>query len=528
MTSFSDVPATILVVDDRDENIVALRAVLDPLGHRLLMARSGIEALRYLLTHDIALILLDVHMPGMTGFETAARIKERERTRDIPIIFLTAYSNDVTHAVQGFSHGAVDYLTKPIDAAVLRAKVAVFIELYQKTRLLAKRLDQHFEAEARTLRKLADAAVVINSTLSLKDILAVISTSAQEIIGAREAQAVAATGGEVSEVARLALEHDAPVRMTRADIKDALASRGLVDVPEGHPLLEGWLAVPVIGRTGHRLGAIHVADKVVGEFNESDQMILLQLAQLAAVAIENADRYEQEHRIAATLQRSLLPASLPTLPGLELAPQYQPGRAGTQAGGDWYDVFPLDDERVALTVGDVVGRGPRAAALMGQLRTGIRAYAIHGLRPAELMSSLGQLLLDLSETAMATAVYGVLDVTARTLELVSAGHPPPVLVTPSSPARYLALDPNLPLGVLAPEAYATSEFELPAWSTLVLYTDGLVEDRSLPIDEGLAHLLKIVDAHADGDVERLGCELLDAMVPDERADDVAILAARLR
>ena len=144
--------ASILLVDDRTENLTALAAVLQPLGHRLLLAASGAEALKHLLVHDVALIVLDVQMPGMDGFETAARIKERERTRDIPIIFLTAHSKDVAHAIEGFAHGAVDYVSKPFDAPLLRAKVGVFVELYEKTEalkrqseLLAARLDQRFE-----------------------------------------------------------------------------------------------------------------------------------------------------------------------------------------------------------------------------------------------------------------------------------------------------------------------------------------------------------------------------------------------
>ena len=381
MNAYEDVQATILLVDDRPENLLALEAVLEPLGHRLLLANSGEEALKYLLIEDVALILLDVRMPGMSGFETAIRAKERDRTREIPIIFLTAYSADAAQVVQGFSTGAVDYITKPFDPWLLRSKVRVFVELYQKTRvlreqseILALRLDEHYEAEARNLRKLADAAVVINSTLSLDEILRVINESAREVIGAREADTVILTADdELPAMYRLVLERHKPVRMTKKQIQTSLVSRGLFDIAPGHPMLEGWLAVPLIGRTGRTLGLIQVADKVEGDFSESDEVVLLQLAQLAAVAIENAERYEQERRIAETLQRYLLPEALPKIFGLDLAVHYQAGSRGTEVGGDWYDVFALDGQRVAFAVGDVVGRGPRAAAVMGQLRTAIRA-----------------------------------------------------------------------------------------------------------------------------------------------------------
>lgn len=126
----------ILLVDDRPENLVALEAILDPLDHTLVRASSGEEALKALLTHEFALILLDVSMPGMDGFETAARIKRRDKTRDIPIIFLTALSNEPSHAFRGYAAGAVDYLAKPFDPWILRAKVSVFVDLHLKSRQL--------------------------------------------------------------------------------------------------------------------------------------------------------------------------------------------------------------------------------------------------------------------------------------------------------------------------------------------------------------------------------------------------------
>ena len=553
-----DAPAVILVVDDRQENLVALEAVLEPLGHTLLPARSGEEALKHLLVHEVALILLDVRMPGMDGFETAARIKERARTRDVPIIFLTAYSKDVVHAMEGFSHGAVDYVTKPFDVGLLQAKVSVFIELYQKTQelrrqseLLTVRLDQRFVTEARNLRKLAEAAVVINSTQSLDEILRVINDSAREVTGAHEAETVITAAREAhgagysrsssakyegrlsdpdradaSGIHDVVWRRNEPVRMTKKEIEAGFASRGVFEVAPGHPMLEGWLAVPLTGRTGRQLGLIQVADKVEGDFGESDEVVLLQLAQLAAVAIENAERYEHEHRIAETLQRSLLPDALPKVAGLDLDPYYRPGGMGTQVGGDWYDVFVLDGGRVALAVGDVVGRGTRAAAVMGQLRTAIRAYAVHGLEPAEMMGSLDRLLQEVSGWAMATAVYVVVDLETRTLEAVSAGHPPVLLAPPDGPPRYLELDPNVPLGVLPAPTYRTSTFELEPGSVLVLFTDGLVESVTLPIHDGMKRLIDVVsDGMPAEGIDGLSARLVSAMVPDRTQDDIAVLAA---
>jgi two-component system sensor histidine kinase/response regulator len=150
----SQVP--LLLVDDHRESLLALEAVLEPLGHPMLRAVSGIEALRHLLTDEVSVIVLDVQMPGMDGFETAARIKERESTRDIPIIFLTAISQEPEHRLRGFATGAVDYLFKPVDPDVLRAKVAVFAELSARRRELEEELAARRAAERALARKTAE------------------------------------------------------------------------------------------------------------------------------------------------------------------------------------------------------------------------------------------------------------------------------------------------------------------------------------------------------------------------------------
>ncbi|MDX6201781.1 MAG: hypothetical protein QOJ83_1281 [Frankiales bacterium] len=135
--SGSTTPSKILIVDDRPENLLALEAILSGLGYELLRATSGEEALKQLLVEEVALILLDVQMPGMDGFETAAHVKARERTSQIPIVFLTAIDGEAHQAYRGYTAGGVDYLAKPFDPWVLRAKVGVFIELHERRQELA-------------------------------------------------------------------------------------------------------------------------------------------------------------------------------------------------------------------------------------------------------------------------------------------------------------------------------------------------------------------------------------------------------
>jgi serine phosphatase RsbU (regulator of sigma subunit)/CheY-like chemotaxis protein len=529
--------ASVLDVDDKPENLVAMRAVLDPLGYRVLTATSGEEALRHLLTEDVALILLDVRMPGMSGLETASHIKERDRTSDIPIVFLTAFDDDGALVAEGFSTGAVDWLTKPVEPSLLQAKVRVLVDLHLRSQALrverkelAERLEATYAAEARNLRKLADAALAINSTQALGDMLRIIKESAAGVTGARSAEAVL-RGSEGTSTAP-ALERlvwragGTPIRMSAKQVEAAFASYGALDVPYGHPAMEGWLAVPLLGRTGERLGIIQVADKLDGDFTESDEVMLLQLAQLAAVAIENAERYAIEHSVANDLQQVLLPASLPSVPGLTIASHYRPGGRGTQVGGDWFDVVRRADGRVTLTIGDVMGRGARAAAVMGQLRTALHAYALHELPPSVAMRSVDMLLQDVNATSIATALYAVLDPASGELEVVSAGHLPPAVVDREGDVRFLMPDPHTPLGV-EPAAVYTSTFEtLPPGSTLLLFTDGLIEDRQTGIEDGLAALAAALTA-CDPAMEGLCGRIVDALVPEGRDDDVAILAVRL-
>jgi CheY-like chemotaxis protein len=142
-------PAKILLVDDRPENLLALEAILHGLGFELLKASSGEAALKRLLTHDVSLILLDVQMPGMDGFETAAHVKRREKTREIPIMFLTAIDGEAHQAFRGYAAGAVDYLTKPFDPWVLKAKVGIFVDLYERRNQLVAQVEELRERLAR-------------------------------------------------------------------------------------------------------------------------------------------------------------------------------------------------------------------------------------------------------------------------------------------------------------------------------------------------------------------------------------------
>jgi GAF domain-containing protein/anti-sigma regulatory factor (Ser/Thr protein kinase) len=244
-------------------------------------------------------------------------------------------------------------------------------------------------------------------------------------------------------------------------------------------------------------------------------------------ALDRAIRYESERTIAETLQQSVLPEELPEVEGVTFAARYLPGAIGVDVGGDWYDAFALPDGRIGLVVGDVVGKGVRAAATMGQLRNSLRAFASEHHDPAEVVVRLSRMVEGLPEAPFATLVYVVLDVPARSCRYVVAGHPPPLVVDASGTAAFLDGGKTLPLGVDAGSPAEAAVASLAAGATLLLYTDGLVERRDATLDDGLERV-RVAATSVDAGPETLADHVLrDVFAGAERGDDVAMLVARL-
>jgi integral membrane sensor domain MASE1/anti-sigma regulatory factor (Ser/Thr protein kinase) len=233
---------------------------------------------------------------------------------------------------------------------------------------------------------------------------------------------------------------------------------------------------------------------------------------------------EREHRIAETLQRSLLPDRLPEIPGVLLAARYVPASADMEVGGDWYDVVQLPSGQVGLAIGDVAGHGLRAASTMGQLRMGLRAYALEEPSPAKLVSRLDRLVSQLLVSEIVTLVYLVLDLDSGMVRLANAGHPPPLVVGGEGKTSYLEEGLGSPLGCDA-DPHVETSFRLVPGSTLLLFTDGLVEKRGVSIQEGLERLESLA-ADCEQPVETFCERLLGSMVKSVISDDVALLAIR--
>jgi PAS domain S-box-containing protein len=666
--------ASILMVDDQQENLLALEAVLEPLGQRLVQARSGEEALGKLLKEEFALILLDVQMPNMDGFQTATFIKQREKTHHIPIIFLTALSKELHHMFRGYSAGAVDYVVKPFDPMVLRSKVQVFVDLYNKE-LELRQSEERFRtafAEAPigvVLATPSGSIIEVNDSLAtllgcrpgeligkpvgdilhpddrdgaLEDFAAIIDgriptpyhreirhirsdgvpvwtllnssvvrepggralhviaqiediterkeaerervARAIEQAARAEAEAVADTMGKLQAVTDVALRHltlnellrevllriretmevDAAgiLLMGEHDAGEAFAS-GAIVTPEGksevgvripvardvarriagagevvaidgvndplvvHPLLKDSgivsLAAAPLAVEGRLHGVLQIGTVTKRRFSSQDTGLLQLIADRAALAVQHARLYEREHGIVETLQRALLPTRLPQLPGVHVAARYLPGGMGSDVGGDWYDVFPLEDGRIGVAIGDVAGHGLRAAALMGQLRNSLRAYAIEGHPPAVVVDLLNRLVRDLEQGWMATLLYMVLSPDDSEIRFANAGHMP-ALAMEMGDARFIDVERGPPLGVGQDGEYAEVVEQVQPGSTLLIFTDGLVEQPGVSPDVALARLAKNALA---GPVEPDEfCDyLVRAQIGDgQPRDDVAFVA----
>jgi serine phosphatase RsbU (regulator of sigma subunit)/anti-sigma regulatory factor (Ser/Thr protein kinase) len=287
------------------------------------------------------------------------------------------------------------------------------------------------------------------------------------------------------------------------------------------------LAVPLLVEGARVIGVLQVGTSEGRRFSDNEAQLLQLAADRLAVAIDRARLNDQAHHIAATLQRSLLPSSVPEVTGLELATRYQPGADGAQVGGDLYDVVPYGDGRVGLAIGDVVGRGIEAASFMGQIRNSLRAYAMEEDRPEHLLERLNLLMHHWQQDRIATLLYMVLDPRDGRFSFASAGHLPPLVLGADGRADYIAGGEHVPLGVLPFGGYVAGEAALEPGSTVLLYTDGLVEERGKAIDDGLERLRRAI-RRAPQDPDAL-CDHLLATVPAHGAagDDVALLATRL-
>jgi stage II sporulation SpoE-like protein/GAF domain-containing protein len=315
------------------------------------------------------------------------------------------------------------------------------------------------------------------------------------------------------------------------DRPDAETAERLRNRPGGGELVSGYdsfLVVPLIAR-GVVVGCV-LFGRIPARrpFSAGEMVLAGELASRAAVCIDNARLYHREQRTALALQRGLLPGQLRVPAGMEVAQCYLPVGESV-VGGDWHDIVPLSGGGAALIVGDAMGHGPEAAAVMVQLRTAAHTLADLELPPAEVLGRLDKMAAEMPAALFATCIYTVVDQSGSSCVAARAGHLPPVLVLPDGTTRELGLPPGLPLG-LGAESFEPTEFSLPPGATLALYTDGLVESRSRPMDDGLAALRAALSAAlADPRAALEGaCKLVTEALREHGEDDITLVLARIR
>ncbi len=392
--------------------------------------------------------------------------------------------------------------------------------------------------------RLQGMTTLLSNALSTSDVATVV---ADEVAAAVEATAVAVAGVHDGHVAgTLAASGDGealePLLATRdvdGPAATAIRERRSLTYASGTELAKAFpraelgiapdgpiLVVPLV--SARRANGLLVASwNEPRRIADEERSLVEALAGQAAQALDRASRFESEQTIAETLQRSVLPTSLPRVEGVQLAARYLPGSAQLDVGGDWFDALQLPDGKLGLVVGDVVGKGVQAAATMAQLRNATRAFSVERLKPASVLARLNRLADEVLDTSFATLAYLWLDPETRMCRLASAGHPPPLVAAPDGRVEFLEAVRGLPLGTGIRARYRQETVELPAGSVLLLYTDGLVERRGRSIDEGL-DLLRAAVADAPKDPDRLLEHILGHVVgAGERGDDIALLAARV-
>jgi PAS domain S-box-containing protein len=406
------------------------------------------------------------------------------------------------------------------------------------------RLTEQLSAAALRTARLQQATSMLAEALTVEQVVEVITEVGRSAVGA-ERSAVALLdpdglrlrtvnpGGmagelplDVPSVISAAITSRRPVLVEDPDaLRKQFEPDANVDLYLRHSDEQAWVGLPLLA-AGAPLGAIRFSFTRPRRITEEERVFLEALAGQCALAVERASMFEREHTTAETLQRSLLPDRLPTVPGVILEARYLPVTRNMEIGGDWYDAFKLPDGRLAIAAGDVMGKGLTAAAGMGRVRNALRALALTDPRPAAVLAGLDRLFqaTELDEQ-VTTVSYLVIDPATGEGLAGNAGHLPPLRLSQTGPPRLDAIEAGTPLGWASPRQQHS--FRLPPGNTVVFYSDGLVENRTRGLDTGLDELLAVAGQappEVIGHPDRLLEYLVDRMLAGyEQDDDVTVL-----
>ncbi len=521
MTAKAAPHATILVVDDADGSRLVFSSWLRRAGHTVVEAATGAQALDLLNRTNVDLVVLDVHLPDMSGLEVCDQVKGNRATASIPVLHVSATATRPDDRSAALLRGADGYLIEPVERDELLATATSLLR-YHESRRTAERL-------AIRLERLHQASLLMSAAPTITDLMQFAGSGLVSVFGAPAVVLVTRDdAGRVALATPNQIEptiRDCPVEVI-LDIAAAADGGPLLDLdglrPYVPPQSGRATATPIATPLGESVGALLLyADLQRPE----DALMLDQFAQSVAVSLENQRLYALEHKIALTLQRAMLPASIPQPDYLEVAVRYLAASDAVEIGGDFYEAVELGTDVTLVAVGDVVGHSLQAATVMAELRHSLRAYASVGLDLSEILERLSAMLRDTHRGMTATVLLAAIHRSGE-VHIANAGHVPPV-ITDANGVRLIA-DHGPLLGLSARPPVPTTVVPFEPGAAIVLVTDGLIERKHEDIDVGLDRLL----ACAGGD--RTSAEALCERILDDVGagadtfDDIAIVVARSR
>jgi PAS domain S-box-containing protein len=501
----------VLVVDDNADIRTYVSSLLSS-TYDVSTAVDGRDGLEQALADPPDLVLTDVMMPRLSGFELLRALRTDPTTVDLPVVMLSARGGE-EGTLEGLEAGADDYLVKPFAARELMARIRANLEL-DRVRRGREQLErsQALLDQAQRLARVGSWEVnlrtgAVHTSEEFRRIVGLTSAEIDELGVAGSVEATVHPDERDRVLGSLRLPRSTePIRYETRLLR-----------PDGDEVVVHVHAEVVEADPDGRPRLVRGSLQDVTDQRAAEEAL--------ARAAADAEAAAREHAIADALQRSLLPQQAFDLEHLEVSTYYRAGVEGTQVGGDWYDVIELGGGRTALVVGDVMGRGVQAAAVMGQLRAAVRAYARLDLPPADLLECLDGIVRDLGADQIVTCVYAVFDPADRILRFANAGHLPPIVVTAGDGATVLAAAEDPPLGV-GLYNLRQDEVVLGPGATVVLYTDGLVERRGDDLDWGIESLRHLV-GDLTGSLADAPERLVSARLPEGPDDDVAVLVARV-
>jgi CheY-like chemotaxis protein len=523
----SEPQARILLVDDDEAKRYLTGTWLRRAGHAVTEAGTGREALE--LVGSAELVLLDVNLPDMSGHEVCKLIKDDPATAAIPVVQVSATAVQVSDRALGLTQGADAYLTDPGEPDELLAVVMAALR-YSRAR-------QRAERTAALLTALTDVALDISAASTFDGLARAAAAGAARIFAVQAVLIVQMPDGHIRRTSAVLGQPGTRQRGAPRDLADRVTARVLGDNSGSMASAavslsrEDWLAlvpdatlrcdvcVAAMWPKADR-PPVALAVDAAGVPGQEELQILRQLVQLVALAADALRSYAEEHTIALTLQRSLLPAAPPEIPGLAMAFRYLPASDQAEVGGDFYEALRWRDQ-VLVAIGDVEGHSLGAATVMGELRHALRAFAIEGHAPLAITGLVNEVLTAYHPGIIATLCVTLLDPASGDLVIVNCGHMPPLLVA-GPDADYVG-GGGLLLGLPMHEPHV-ERTSLPPGGTLLLMTDGLVEDRHIVLDENLEKLRAAAQEVAGADVEAFSNHLMSTFGP--REDDVAMIALR--